>query len=541
VRLGILIVAVACAGLDGGVAGQSRAGQDPRPTFRAATRLVQVSVVVHDRRGAAVAGLTADDFQLFDKGQAQPISIFSIESRGAALQEAPAHGETFFTNRVDAAPPGGVTVLLFDRVNTRDIDQARTREHVLRFIRQVDPADRLAFYVLESNVVRVLHDFTRDAASLVRAVNRAMGVTSGHLAASEERLLEVPEVGIPSIDAETARWIAETEQKVQGFYTINRAEAATAALDAIARRLAGVRGRKNLIWVSSGFPLEINDGWSRRTMTPEITRATRLLNDADIAVYPVDARGLQGAFASEPGARNAQFATLASTMPNIETMQTVAERTGGRAFYNTNDLGTAIARAADDARLTYVLGYYPTHGEWDGRFRDIKVRLRREGVEVRHRSGYLALPNPPPRSAAVRRNRMVDALSSPLDATGIGLSISAPGAGDGAAVTLNVVIDAHTIALEKEGGVWEGLVDLVIVQALPDGRLVNGADVTLTLRLTDAARARALAAGIGVARSLRLRPDAQQVRVGAFDVTTGATGTVRIDASKLAATGRSPR
>jgi VWFA-related protein len=531
----VRFIVVACVIFSAALAArQAPSTQQPRPTFRAATRLVQVSVVVHDKRGAPVSGLTAADFQLFDKGKEQPISIFAVQSNSTAADTAAPGAGLFFSNRVDRVSGGGVTVLLFDRVNTRDIDQARARDHVLRFLRDVNPDDRIAFYVLESNVVRVLHDFTRDTASLIRAVRRAQGVTSGALAASEEKVLEVPAVGIASIDAETAKWIAETETKIQGFYTINRSEAATAALEAIANHLSGIRGRKNLIWISSGFPLEINDGWSRQTMTREITKATRLLNDADIAVYPVDARGLQGAFASEAGARRAQFATLGTTMPNIETMNTVAERTGGRAFFNTNDLGTAIARASNDARQTYVLGYYPSHGEWDGRFRDIKVKVRRSGVEVRHRSGYLALPARPTKDPAVRRNSMFDALSSPLDATGIGISATAGGAPDANnQFSLNVVIDARSISLERRGETWEGLVDLAIVQALPDGKLVNSADMTLTLRLTAEARDRALAAGLPVTRSFSLRPDAYQVRVAAFDVTTGAVGSVRIDASRL--------
>jgi VWFA-related protein len=529
------VVLVACvAGLSVHGHGRQPASQDQRPTFRAAARLVQVSVIVQDDRGAPVAGLTAADFQLFDKGKEQAISIFSVESRDRQPANSAQDSGTFFTNRVESGAAGGVTVLLFDRVNTRDVDQGRARQHVLQFLRQADPNDRMAFYVLESNQVRVLHDFTRDTASLIRAVNRAQAVTSGALAASEEKLLEVPEVGIAALDAETARWIAETEEKIQGFYTINRMEAATNALEAISRHLAGIRGRKNLIWISSGFPLEISDGWGRRTATREITKATRLLNDADIAVYPVDARGLEGAFASPPGARNAQFATLSTTMPNIETMRTVAERTGGRAYFNTNDLGTAIARAAGDSRLTYVLAYYPSHNEWDGRFRDIKVKVRRSDVEVRHRSGYLALPGQPTSESSVRRNSIVDALNGPMDATGIPISVTSGGmAGSSNTVTLNIVIDGHGVAMTKRGEVWEGAVDLAIAQVLPDGKLASSADLTLTLKLTDDQREKALRSGLGLTRGIDLRSDAQQVRIAVFDVSTGDAGSLRIDAARL--------
>jgi VWFA-related protein len=519
----------------GGVlAAQSAPPQEPPQTFRATTRLVHVSVVVHDGRGAPVAGLTAADFQLFDKGAEQQVSLFTVEAPRVADDANVARAGTFFTNRVDGVPAAGVTVLLFDRVNTRDVDQSRAREHVIRFLGQLNPRDRVAFYVLESNTVRVLHDFTSDAAALVRAIRRVHGPTSPELAASEEKMPEIPASGDPAFDAETAAWIAATEQKVQGFYTINRAEAATAALESIARRLAGVRGRKNLIWVSSGFPLVINDGWSTRTMGREITKATQILNAADIAVYPVDARGLQGAFATDPGARNAQFATLGTTMPNIETMTVVADRTGGRAFFNTNDLGTAILRAATDSRLTYVLGYYPSHNEWDGRFRDIKVKVRRPGVDVRHRTGYLALPNDFVRTAGSRRNAMIDALSDPIEATGIGLAVGVdPSAAGKDQIGLNVIVDAASVALENRGGTWNGALDLAVAQTLPDGRLVRSVDLTLTLQLTPENRERALKTGLPVNRTIALRPDAQQVRVAAYDPASGAVGSIYIDASKL--------
>jgi VWFA-related protein len=82
--------------------------------------------------------------------------------------------------------------------------------------------------------------------------------------------------------------------------------------------------------------------------------------------------------------------------PNIDTMHLLANDTSGRAFYNTNDIGGSVRQTIDDARVTYVLSYYPSHDKWDGRFREIKVTVGRSGVEVRHRKGYLAVPGEQP-------------------------------------------------------------------------------------------------------------------------------------------------
>jgi hypothetical protein len=97
----------------------------------------------------------------------------------------------------------------------------------------------------------------------------------------------------------------------------------------------------------------------------------------------------------------------------------LADRTGGRAFYNTNDITGAIHRAIDDSRVTYVLNYYPNHNQWDGRFREIKVKVNRPGVEVRSRRGYFAFANVVV-SHKDKEAIMVDAAKSPLESTALG-------------------------------------------------------------------------------------------------------------------------
>ncbi len=122
-------------------------------------------------------------------------------------------------------------------------------------------------------------------------------------------------------------------------------------------------------------------------------------------------------------ARRPSTALFITTMPALDSMQMLAERTGGVVFTNTNNLGRAISRAIDDAQITYVLGYYPTNVKWDGHFRKISVKVRRPGVSVRHRSGYLAFP-PPPQTAESRQNALVRALASPLNAIALPLTVN---------------------------------------------------------------------------------------------------------------------
>jgi hypothetical protein len=239
-----------------------------------------------------------------------------------------------------------------------------------------------------------------------------------------------------------------------------------------------------------------------------------------------------GVFSTPPSAKQQQFATLGSRMANIETSQIIAEQTGGRAFYNTNDLGEAIRRAVQDTSLTYMLGYYPTRDDWDGRFREIKVRVRQRGVDVRHRKGYFAFAPALP-DANARQAVLMETLKSPLEATGLGLvaQIEPAGAPDQFALALH--LDGAAVTLQQKGGAWEGAVHLAIAQALPEGQLLSSLDTTVPLRFTDDVRGQFLKEGLTLNRTITLRPDVHQIRVVVRDDPTGALGSLIIQASRV--------
>jgi hypothetical protein len=238
-----------------------------------------------------------------------------------------------------------------------------------------------------------------------------------------------------------------------------------------------------------------------------------------------------GVFSTPPSARQQEFSTLEDVMSNVETSQVIAEKTGGRAYFNTNDLGGAIQRAAEDSRLTYVLGYVPSHGQWDGRFREIKVRVRRPDVTVRHRSGYFAV-RPEAPSAADRQNALLAALDNPLDSTGIGVSVTLDKAASPADAVLTIRVEPAAVLLQPESGAWTGELDVVIAQTLPDGRLVRTLDTVLPLRFSESERERLLAEGLTLTRTVTVRSDADQVKV-AIRSGSGSIGTVTIPASRL--------
>jgi VWFA-related protein len=530
VRTWLLIAVAMLAAAAGSVTAQQPSAA--QPVFRTSTRLIQVSVVVHDGRHRPVPGLTAEDFQVFEDGKERPVSFFSVLGDAPASLSAAAPTNVF-TNRVQSPSNGGVVAIVYDVLNTPQLEQNRVREHIVKFLSTVNPDDRIGLYVLTEHGMGILHDFTRDARSLLRVLSRVQGRQTSLLDASQHTSPEFVGFG-DALDRALAEFAMTGEANMRGFFERDMALKSIDALESVAKHLQGVPGRKNIIWISHGFPFEFRSfgpagSNQRENMSRETARAARALNDADVAVYTVDSRGLVGAFASSPAARQQTFSNIGTVQGSIEGLRQFSEHTGGRAFFNTNDLGAAIGRAVDDSRLTYILGYYPAKDDWDGKFRQIKVKVRRDGVDVRHRAGYFAIPAS---ALETRDSSLLQTLQDPLESTALPISATVQHGTD-KRVSLQIQFEPGTPLLERRSDKWHGGVDLIIAQTVPPGKHTNEADLTIPLALDDATRAQLLKDGLRLTRTITLRDDTHDVRIVARDVSTGATGSVIIPASAI--------
>ncbi len=131
-------------------------------------------------------------------------------------------------------------------------------------------------------------------------------------------------------------------------------------------------------------------------------------------------------------------------------MDELADRTGGRAFYNTNDIEHSVRQAVDDARDSYVIDYYPSDTQWNGTFHTIKVEVKRAGVDVRFRKGYFAIPSAS--TDPLRTEQMMqDAMSSPFQDTDLGLTVDAhPGNLSGTRqISVRIGVDANASRSSK--------------------------------------------------------------------------------------------
>lgn len=510
-----------------------------QPTFRASVRLVNVTVIAHDSAGRPVTNLTAADFQVFEDGREEKIEAFAIDTdRPVQTATVPAQADptlaaNIFTNRRQTRDGGGVTVVLLDRLNSSWEDQKRARDQILKLLAKAQPRDRIALYVLESDTITVLHDFTSDASRLIAVLNRHLGTTSVELAASEEKTPDFLRTGLADQDADTAAWLERTQQMVSETFLRRRAELTTDALEGIANHLAGVPGRKNLVWVSAAFPLVISTDHGPLVMHTEVNRATRAINTADIAVYPVDIRGLVPALnpatataTTTKGAKPSPvFTTMAGVAANQDTMETIARATGGRAYLNTNAIGESVRRAIEDSRVAYVLGYRSSRPENDNRFRNITVKVNRSGVRLRHRNGYLAVPVPA-RDSRARLDALQRVLMSPLEASSVALAAQISRMGKEG--TLVVRFDPSVLTWEQKKDVREASIDVVIAQSLPEGKYITIKETTVNLTADPERYQQMMEDGVTLSSNFTTIPDAYRLHVVVSDVASQSVGSLII-------------
>lgn len=505
------------------------------PTFRAETRLVEVQVVVTGRGGVPAAGLIEDDFTILENGKRRKIAFFSPpQAPGAAPAEPLPAG--LLSNRPEYAPaaPRAVTAVLLDLLNTPQREQYFARSQLARFLRELRPTDLVGIYVLSGAGVRVVHDFSSDPRSLTRLAERVRnewpvgGADLEQQMRAEAALLD-REVGMPAMGEGTRDDASVLERRVQ--FTMR-------LIEMLSQHLGGVPGRKSLAWITGGTPEAIvemspADGPSgplfyRHSMREFYRRAANVMSDSNVAIYPIDAGGLRpvgvmpphhppmgrGASAASQVQSNLQLA-MAAGRDTFETMKYLAESTGGRPLYESNDLAGGLRRAADDAASNYTLAYY-TDLKDDARKRDLEVKVNRRGFDVLARRRV-----PLAEREAVAEVR--DLLESPVSAAGILLNGRVTRRGGELRVKLQ--IEPGNLLLTRSGDRTVGTVEIYLAQIeATGGRTV--ADTRLALRLTEAELENVARDGLMFERAIALHPAAERLRVVVRDARTGAAGTL---------------
>jgi VWFA-related protein len=522
--------------------------------LRAETRLVQLNVIVQDKKGQPIEDLQREDFILLDNGKPQKIALFSSEgetppatpttSDAGATDGKNAPAPNVFGNRLPRANErtGSVAVILLDALNTSFSDQAYARTQVLAFLRELQPQDRVAIYLLTTRL-NVIHEFTEDSKVLLQAIEQLQTSPSLLKTNATRTTFTASDMGIPDFKGagHLANMLNVMISKQADVADVNRVKITTDAIEAIANHVSGIPGRKSLIWVSGAFPssilLDSSDhspvDRKSQNFTPQLERVARSLNQSNLAIYPVDARGIL---------TNAEFDTssahpFSASRPAIDTgvgqseqstMVKLAKSTGGRAFFNTNDFKGAIQRTLSDSRRTYEIGYYPDNGKWTGEYHTLELRVKKTRATLRYRKGYFAVADPL-RTAVETQDALRNATWSPVDATGLGITAKIERIFPATRkLDLRVGVETRDLRFDVVDGNRKASVDAVFTQLDDAEKVVAIQPLTYNMDFKPEEYQRALDRGHELSAPLTIEPSARSLRVVVRDAASGLTGSVTV-------------
>jgi len=423
-----------------------------RPVFRGNTQIVSVDVIVRDGSGAVVKNLTAADFEVLEDGKPQEIRSFTFEEiadkpQGVMTAELLAGAEARLaedTKRAQPAvqPAAAVTadaapkpmtseelagrrliVLLFDISSMQPEDVQRAVDSANKYVNEkMSPADMVAVATISSQL-DVLTDFSADKEKVAGALTK-LGYTEG-------TATPPPTADTAATDEQTAADESTTSADTVEMDMFNN-DIRLRAIKALAETLAPLEQKKSILYFSAGMQRSGED--NQVELRTAINAAVR----AHVSIYPVDTRGLQavvpGGSASQASGRGTalfsgrgvsqQFAQLSASQ---DTLASLASDTGGKAFMDSNDFGEAFARVQRDMSAYYLLGYASDNSAKDGRFRRIRVRLKKQipGARVEARGGYYADRDFQHTVKADRETALMEQLFSAVSATDLPVLVNA--------------------------------------------------------------------------------------------------------------------
>jgi len=405
---------------------QQGIGEDTNPVFKSQSRLVVVDVVARDPKGRLIVGLRPENFQVVENGVPQKISFF-VDHTAARVRQPLTKIQlppNQYTNYPTERPRDTLNILLFDLINTPTRDQNYARKEMLKALENLPKGHDMALFILGSRL-QMIQGPSGDSEALIAAARTVLSTPSRlvqdntQIAAENDRIAGLAQqsggggFGTPSPVDEQLRVALGKEQS---NLTQTRLEHTLSSIEAIARIVSGYAGRKNLIWITAGIPFQIGpdkkaDMYHRfresHDFSSTLERAEALLSDAQIAIYPVDVSGLavlgvDSSFSGKTftGSGKAHATAIQdqndAQWDNRVAMKSLADETGGKAFFGTNDIAQAIGDGIELGSRYYTIAYVPSNFKPDGKYRSIKIESTQGALELKYRKGYIAANIKPP-------------------------------------------------------------------------------------------------------------------------------------------------
>ena len=489
-------------------------GQEPQSspdfTIRTTTRLVLLDIVATDEKGNFVKDLKAEEVQVLENGKEQKKRDFSFQQPDA--QQAVEHLQphlppNVFTNVPQFKGNSSYNIILLDVLNTSFSNLAYAHDQLIKYLEDSPPNQPTAIYALGSKLW-LLHDFTTDHQALKEVIQRFKGQGSKIV-----------------IDAPDPAMQYHRKSTFNAPLSLEPREITLNALNSLSEIMAAYRGRKNLIWISESLAVNTmpDMGLTRgpQSLSPfgrELERISDAMMEAQIAIYPIDAAGV----------------SLKSNFGRVSTMETMAERTGGKAFVRNNAVDLGIHTSIDDGSTYYTTSYYPVNKTWDGNLRKIEVRTTRPHVKLRFRQGYFAFDQTtkPPTKAEITQASMdfAQALDPDLPvSTGMLFQamVEPPSEKTGNKVSVRFAIDPHMISFSaKEDNLRHAEVSCVAWAFPVKGKPIGGGGKTLKAALDTETFNKLINSALPCNQSLALDPGNYLLRLGVIDQVTHHIGAL---------------
>ena len=421
-------------------------GQQEKPdTIKIRSTEVFVDAVVSDRKTRLVSDLGQQDFEVYEDGVRQEIASFRVV-RGTLKNSPQPAVESVATDKQPAQPkshaaefaPPNLNIVLLDYSTTRFENQRLIQDASIKYVEQrMQPNDLMAVFVLGSGL-RLAVDFTNDKTKLVAALKKTdlagsamaydRAALNANIEAGQSPLVQFQDnTTAPTLSGASATaQAAELTARLQGLANaiiaqhvgsqdaalrsgLNRRQSlgVLSAIRAIAVGVRGIPGRKTMMLFSEGFFVgpDVED---------ELHSVISVANRSQLAIYCIESQGLEtrelkGELVPRDDLTNAISNPSANKNPKggetgfdrarqagqdmpDSVLRYVANSTGGFLIRNTNDLSTGLDRVVEEMRTYYLLSYRPKEEKLDGKFRQIKVSLRKTDLVVRARDGYYAMP-----------------------------------------------------------------------------------------------------------------------------------------------------
>ena len=500
------------------------------PTFRVGTRLATIDAVVVDAEGRHVTDLTPADFEIVERGKPQPVRqavyVQVIGPDGRTVPQATTGTAAAPTASGDAATPrplagssgltsaprgGRVIALVVDDLGLSFESTADVRRMLRRYVEtQIEPGDLVAI-IRTAGGVGTLQQFTRDRRLLHAAIDRVRWSLQSRSGVAAFAAVTPPASG--SLGQSTGS-LMQPDAPAPDTLRDEVASAGTlGALEYVLRGIEALPGRKSVVFVSEGLDLGARDAKVSRVWSA-FTRVMDRANRAGVVVYTVDARGLQtGSLSAEDDVQTAKMPSdgraAAPTGPQLsalvtgkakariqqlfdsqDSLQYLAQQTGGFAILNTNDLGAGLGRIIDDTRGYYLLGFETSIApdqRWDAS--DIHIKVRRAGLTVRARRGLFGPADKDKRRDDAPSDPLVAATLSPFATSDIDVRLTTLFAHDkqaGSYVRSLFFIDpAGLTFVAGADGRHEADLSIVLLAIGDNGQSVGQSRVLLPLRLDD--------------------------------------------------------